>query len=152
VGFEVVVQFPDAGAAVAAVVATGRVLGSPTPELARCATEMIREVLDGAQRVLGDFVERRAHPRVPASFPVTLFPLHGDGRVEPPLTGRCLDVSAGGVLVRPSERLPTTYAYLTFEGVPRAKGLAVLVQVVRVPTPEKDPVFGARFRLDLVPR
>jgi serine/threonine protein kinase len=148
-GYEVAVRFPEPGTPVGEAVATGRVLGAPPPEFARLAADAARELLDGVQRTLGNFSDRRQHPRVPARFPITAFPLHPDGRVERPVAGRCLDVSAGGLTARAEDAIGTPYAYVAFDGVPKAHGLAVLLQIVRRPPPETACAFAGRYRLDL---
>ncbi|QJW97749.1 hypothetical protein FTUN_5327 [Frigoriglobus tundricola] len=150
-GFEVVVQLPEAGGTVREVVATGRLFGTPSPEFARDAAKPIVALLDGVCDTLGNHRERRKHPRIPAGFSVTVFPLHGDGRVECPLSGQCLEVSAGGASVRTTAPLSTSYAYLAFEGVRGTAGLALLISVVRPPTRENGFVLAARYRLDMWP-
>jgi hypothetical protein len=146
--FEVVVQLSPPGTAVGAVAVTGRMAGVP-PELEAKVGERVVALLDGVRRVVGDFHERRAHPRTRATFPVTVFAVHADGRVEPPVGGRCVDVSPGGVAVAASERPATEFAYLAFGGVPEVADLAVLVQFVRVATKDKEAILGGPFRLEL---
>ena len=150
-GYEVTVQLPEAGGAVRDVVVTGRLFGSPTSEQARDAAKPIVALLDGVCDILGNHRERRKHPRIPAGFSVTVFPIHSDGRVECPLSGQCLEVSAGGASVRTTAPLSTSYAYLAFEGVRGTTGLAILISVVRPPTRENGFVLAARYRLDMWP-
>jgi len=150
-GFEVVVQLPEAGGTVREVIATGRLFGNPSQEFAHDAAQPIVALLDGVCDTLGNHRERRKHPRIPAGFSVTVFPIHGDGRVECPLSAQCLEVSAGGASVRTTAPLSTAYAYLAFEGVRGTAGLALLASVVRPPTHENGFVLAARYRLDMWP-
>jgi hypothetical protein len=148
-GFEVVVRLPEVGGTVAEVVAAGRLFGAPPPEFAAEADRPVRKLLDGVREAVGNFTDRRKHPRVPAAFPVTVFPMHSDGRVEAPLRGQCLNVSAGGAAVRTTAPLATSHAFLAFDGVRGIAGLAVLLQLVRRPVAENDFVLSGRFRLNL---
>jgi serine/threonine protein kinase len=149
-GLEVVVRLHEPGCPVGEVVASGHLYGSPPPEFVRAADPSVRKLFDGVREAVGNFRDRRAHPRVPAAFSVTIFPLHSDGRVERPLSGQCLDVSAGGAAVRTTAPLTTKYAFLAFDGVRGTTGLAVLIQVLRQPTRDNDFVLAGRFRLNLV--
>jgi hypothetical protein len=149
-GYEVVVNLPETGGTFGEVVATGRLFGEPTQEFIRTASEAVPKLLDGIRKTLCNFRERRKHTRVPASFPVTVFPLHSDGRVESPLNGKCQDVSAGGASVQTTAPFLTSHAYLAFEGVRGTTGLAVLMQVIRAPSRENGFVLAGRYRLDLV--
>jgi hypothetical protein len=150
-GFEVVVDLPQPGLPVGGVVATGRVFGTPSPEFARLAPEVVVSLIEDARRELNNAPERRQHPRVRAGFPVTLFPIHSNGRVEPPLSGRCRDVSAGGLALSLAAKPPTKYVYVTFDGVRGTAGLALLLQLLRVERAPDGVLAGGRFRLDLPP-
>ena len=81
-------------------------------------------LLDGIRRTLNNFEERRKHPRVPATFPLTLHPLHSDGRLEPPIQSVCHDVSEGGLALFCGTKPPAKYAYVTFADVPALANIA----------------------------
>jgi hypothetical protein len=151
-GFEVFVQFPEPGQALSEVVATGRLFGNPPPEFLDTAHERIVSLIDGARASVEDVPERRAHPRVPAEFPVTLFPIHPDGRVETPQASRCVNVSAGGLAVRAAAKLPTNYTFVAFEGVRGTTGLALLLRVLRTTRVDNSLQIAGRFKLDLWPQ
>jgi serine/threonine protein kinase len=147
-GVEVVVELPEPGGAIGEVFAHGEVFGSPPPDFADSADQTILSLLEGVQRELNNFQERRKHPRIPASFPVVVYPIHHDGRVEAPLNGRCQDVSAGGLALRLNAAPTTRYACVAFEGVRGTTGLALLFQIIRT-TRETDGVLvTGRYRLE----
>jgi hypothetical protein len=147
-GLKVVVNLPESGGEVREVNVEGWVFGSPPPDFAQGADQTIRSLLEGVQRELGNFQERRKYPRIPAEFPVVVYPMHHDGCVETPLNGRCKDVSAGGLVLRLSVAPTTKYAYVAFEGVRGTTGLAVLFQITRT-NREADAVSVAgRYRLE----
>ncbi len=150
-GLEVVVQLPEPGRPVGEVVAEGRVFGTPPSDFAVKAERTIVSLLEGIQKQLGNFAERRKHPRFPSSFPVTVFPLHRNGRIDMPQSGRCRDVSAGGLALRLETALTTRYAYVAFDSVRGTAGLALLVQVLRHQNEDDGVVMTGRFRPELWP-
>lgn len=150
-GFEVVVQLPPPGTGIGEVVATANLFGGPPAEFARSAERSIVKLLEGVRRELNNFEDRRKHPRVPATFPINLYPLHSDGRIDPPLTARCKDISVGGLALMSKSKPSTRYMYVAFEGVPRVAGLAVLIQVVRYSRQKEEFCVTGRYRLDLGP-
>jgi hypothetical protein len=150
-GLEVVVELPDPKSGLAEVAARGSFFGNPPPEFARSGEKTIVRLLEGIQRTLNNVEERRKHPRVPATFPITFYPLHSDGRVEPPLRGYCQDVSAGGLAVFCPAKPPAKYAYVSFDEVPGTAGVAVLLQLIRSEWVHDEVLITGRYRLDLSP-
>jgi hypothetical protein len=150
-GLEVVVELPATDGKVGEIVARGGVFGTPPPEFARRADRAVAKLLAAVRLHLGNFDDRRKHPRVPADFPVTVFPFSADGRVGPPAGGRCRDVSAGGLSLVTAAPPPGKYVYVAFEGVPGAAGLAVLLRVLHHRTTGRETVVTGRFDLGLWP-
>jgi serine/threonine protein kinase len=148
-GLEVVVEFPERTREVAV---SGRVFGTPPPEFAQGAEKTIVDLLHRIRDLLNNFKERRKHPRLPADFPVTVFPMHRDGQVETPSIGRCRDVSQGGLALRTDTLKSSDYLYVTFEGVPGTTGLAILVQIVRRQRDGDGTLITGCYRTDLWPR
>lgn len=148
-GMEVVVDLPANGGEIGEVVAKGRVFGSPKPDFVRGAEQTIPDLFAAIRAVLNDVPERRRHPRLPADFAVTLVPIRSDRRLESPIEGRCLDVSAGGLAFQTRLQLPSKYVYAAFEGLPDTRGLALLVQLVRTHTIEDGFIVTGRYRTDL---
>ncbi len=150
-GLEVVVNLPEGGVTAGEVTAAARLFGSPPADFKREAGAHAATLLKAVREQLGNVPERRKHPRFTAEFPVVVFPVQHDGRVETPLNGRCRDVSAGGLALVLGTAPPTKYAYVSFEGVRGTSGLAVLLQVIRS-TREGDGVYvTGRYRLELWP-
>ncbi|HUR54076.1 MAG TPA: serine/threonine-protein kinase [Gemmataceae bacterium] len=151
-GLELAVRLPERTSNISEVVVSGSVFGDPPAEFADRVGEAIGALIASVRRHLGDVEERRKHPRVPADFPVTIFPLSSGGRVGTPLNGRCRDVSAGGLsLVTPTPP-PGDDAYVSFEGVPGVVGMGLLVRTVRR-EPGKDGVLlGCRYVLNRLPQ
>jgi len=150
-GIEVVVELPEPGCSDGEVFAHGRVFGAPPPEFTLNSDGVIRTLLNDVRSQLGTSQERRKHPRFLADFPILLFPLHDEGRVDIPSNGRCLDVSAGGLAFRAMSQPLTRHVYLTFEGVRGVTGLAILLQIVRADRQEDGFLVSGRYRLDRWP-
>jgi hypothetical protein len=149
-GLEVIVQLPEAGGRTGPVTIEARVFGTPPADFTEGAERDIDKLIAGIRCQLETVAERRKHPRVPADFALTVYPLHGDGRVEMPVAGTCVDVSAGGLMLTTAAPLPAKYMYVAFAGVPAADGLVLLAQVVRSePRAGATCVTTARYRLDL---
>jgi hypothetical protein len=148
-GLEVVVQFAGPGRPGGDVVAEGRLFGAPPPDFALKAERAVVSLLEGIQRQLGNISERRKHPRFPAEFPVVVYPMRGDGRIDAPLAGRCRDVSAGGLALRLGATPPAKYVYVVFEGVRATAGLALLFEVIRTRREEDGILVTGRYRPEL---
>jgi serine/threonine protein kinase len=148
-GFEITVRFPEPGFGTGEVTVTGHLFGMPTAEFVRTAEQEIVALMEGVRLKLNTIPERRKHPRIRASFPLMVFPIYGDGRVELPVNGTCKDVSAGGIALMIPTAPPTKYLFVAFAGVPELEGMAILVQVVRSQQQENEVALSARYRLDV---
>ena len=147
---EVVVNLPKPGKTVGEVTVTGSVIGTPDGAFARSALDAIPKVIADVRRELGNVEDRRKHPRLATNMPVTIYAMHSDGGIDPPIAGRCRDVSAGGIGFVTAEPLKTKYVYVSFDGVAAASGLAFLVQLVRK-TPAahgREVAYGGQYRMD----
>lgn len=149
-GYEVNVWLPDPGSPIGEVTITANFFGTPLPNFVRTAEGEIAALMEGVRRQLNTIPERRKHPRLPASFPLTVFPLHGDGRVELPIKAVCRDVSVGGLAFTVPEPITTKYLFAAFEGVAELQDTAILAQVMRSQQTGENEVFvGARYRLEV---
>lgn len=148
-GFEITVRFPEPGYAVGEVNITGGFFGTPPSEFVQAGEKEIVTLIEGIRRVLNAIPERRKHPRIPATFALRVFPLHGDKRVELPVKAVCKDVSLGGLAFVNAATIPTKYLFVTFEGVPEVENVAILAQMVRSQTGEGESLSGVRYRLDI---
>lgn len=136
-GYEVVVRFPTDQTAVMTMV--GSLFGSPDRGLAERAAEEIVAVMDDVKRQLETKVERRAHPRFPADFPVLAYPFYTDGEVDTPVVGQCRDISEGGLRFVSPVPIRAGQVYVEFKDPDHVAGSAVLVQVIRT---GQDPERG----------
>ncbi|MFO0825508.1 MAG: serine/threonine-protein kinase [Gemmataceae bacterium] len=148
-GFEVIVQLPPPGKVVGEVVVTGGMFGVPDKDFTRQAQDVIPQMIAGIRRELKNVDDRRKHPRLPASFGVTLYPIHGDGGIDTPIYARCRDVSVGGISLATETALPTKYAYAAFEGVGVTAGHTILVRWVRTQVVDRLCISGGYYRTDL---
>ncbi len=131
-GFEVAVVFLEPGGREPAVRVRGTLFGKPPPEFVRMAEVAVVRILDAIRKQLCNVAERRRrHARVPADFPLSLFPLHSDGRVDAPVAARAVNVSAGGLALRAVHFPPCRYLFVAFETVPGVEDVAVLVTTIR---------------------
>ncbi|HEV3439220.1 MAG TPA: PilZ domain-containing protein, partial [Gemmata sp.] len=150
-GLEVVVQLPEPGRGASEILATGNLYGAPPADFAHTAERVIVKLLDGVRRELNNIEERRKHPRIPVAFQASLFPLHPDGGIDPPIAARCKDVSRGGLAILAPSKPPTRHMYVAFDDVPGTAGLAVLVQIIRTERRDDEVLVTGRFRLDFGP-
>jgi serine/threonine protein kinase len=148
-GLEVVVDLPDPKSGTGEVSARGRFFGDPPADFTKSNEKAIVRLLEGIRRTLNNVTERRKHPRIPAAFPLTIYALHSDGRVEPSLQGLCHDVSAGGMALFCAAKPTTKYLFVAFEDVPGTTGLAILLQVIRADWQHDEVFICGRFRLDI---
>jgi serine/threonine protein kinase len=148
-GFEVVVNLPPAGRGTGEVIVTAALFGTPTGAFTRAAERDIVPIIEGVRRQLNTIPERRKHPRVPANFPLTIYPIHGHGAVELPISGACKDVSAGGLALTTAAALPSKYFFVAFEGVKELEGRAILAQAVRTHPQDGGVLIAGRYRLDV---
>jgi len=147
-GLEVVVQLAPPGRSIGEVVVTGGLFGNPDQAFARAAENSIPQLIGDIRRELQNVEDRRKHPRLPASFPVSIYPIHSDGGIDPPLRGICKDVSVGGLSFVVPTPLRTKYSYVAFEGIKAVAGVAILMRLVR--SQKGDEVLAAgSYRTDL---
>jgi serine/threonine protein kinase len=128
-GYEVAIHFPADGSAEFTLV--GSLFGSPDLELVRRADGEIEAVMDAVTRQLQTRVERRAHRRFPADFPVLVYPYYADGEVDTPVAGQCRDISEGGIRIVSALPIRAGQIYIEFKEPAHVVGSAVLAQVVR---------------------
>jgi serine/threonine protein kinase len=128
-GLEVVVRIPAPPSAELRV--TTNLYGDPEDAFARTARDEMPSILDDIRRTLQTLQERRAHARVQATFPVRIYPLYGDGVVGTPVSGRCRDISPGGVRFVTPTPIRTERIYIAFEDIGAVAELAVYARVVR---------------------
>ncbi len=128
-GYEVVVHFPVAPSAVLTMV--GSLFGSPDQESVQRAEGEIAAIMNEIDNQLHNKVERRAHTRFPADFPVLAYPYYTDGEVGAPVAGQCRDISEGGIRFVSPLPIRTSQIYLEFKDLDHVAGSAVLVQIIR---------------------
>jgi hypothetical protein len=150
-GIEIVVNLPEQRGSVGEVSALGRVFGSPSPEYLESTGQSLISLLEGVRKQLNNFQDRRKHPRILADFPVTVFPLHPGYHVDVPVSGRCENISAGGLAFRATSHFSTKYAYVAFDGVRGTTGLALLVQVIQNKGQPSGILVTGKYKLDLWP-
>ncbi len=148
-GLEVVVDLPENGGNIGEVLACGRIFGEAKSEFLRGAEKSIAGLFAAISGALNNVQERRRHPRFPAEFPVMLIPLRSDGSLEPPLYGRCIDVSAGGLAIQSPHQLPSKYVYVAFDQIAGTRGLALLVQTIKSRANEGGFRVTGCYRMDL---
>lgn len=150
-GFEVQVRLPRGGKSVGEVTLHGSIYGTPDKQFFTAAQDVIPRLVADVRRELGNVQDRRKHPRLATTMPVTIHPLHSDGTADDPVRGACADVSLNGLAFTARTPIETKYAYLEFDAVPDAAGLAVLVRVVRSVSPmgSREAVYGVQYRTDL---
>ena len=130
-GFEVGIHFPEPGGRRPDIQITGSLFGKPPAEFVRAAEKAIVRMMEAIRVQLDTVRERRQHARVAAEFPLALYPLHSDGRVDAPVAGTSVNVSAGGLALRTPHFPPCKYLYVAFETVRGIEGVAALVETVR---------------------
>ncbi len=150
-GLEVMVQLPKQGLGTAEILAKGKLYGSTPAEFEHVAKDAIVKLIEEIREQLNNIEERRESFRFPATFPVSVFPLHSDGRPDAPIQGRCKDVSEGGLSIIFTSKPLTRYIYVAFDRVAGIEGLAILVQIVRAEEHDKETLVSGRYRLDFGP-
>lgn len=148
-GLEVVVELPENGGEIGEVVASGRIIGSPKADFIQSAERTIPDLFAEIRAVLNNVPERRKDRRLSADFAVTLVPIRSDGKLESPIKGRCLDVSAGGLAIHTLLQLPSKYVYVAFDQIAGTRGLALLVQTIKSRANEGGFRVTGRYRTDL---
>ena len=147
-GIEVVVSVPEAAGA-REITVTGTLSGNTPPELARQAPDLIPRMIGEIRTQLGNVEDRRKHPRIPADFPVTLYPIHSAGGIDKPLEGHLRDISFGGIGVITDAPLVTKYAYCLFDDVEEVAGYAILTRFLRCGVVGRECHLAGQFRMDL---
>lgn len=148
-GFEVIVQLPQQGKVVGEVTVLGRFFGTPDKDFMRAGQDIIPQIIGSVRRELKNVEDRRKHPRLPANFGITLYPIHGDGGIDTPVIARCRDVSLGGISVATEVAFQTKYVYAAFEGVGMVAGQSILVRWVRSQPVGREIISGGYYRTDL---
>jgi serine/threonine protein kinase len=128
-GFEVVVDYPKPPQAEFA--ASGKTFGPRDPEVSRKAIQDIPAILEHIRSVLQTIHEKRSHPRYLSDFSIRVYPFYPDGEVSEPLSGRCRDVSLGGVRFVTPAPVRTSKMFLEFPEVEAVSGHAILATIVR---------------------
>ncbi|OWK46443.1 hypothetical protein [Fimbriiglobus ruber] len=148
-GLEIVIQLPTTGSLMGGVELTGRLYGTPSPEFAKEADLALPQMLSDIRKLLQNVEDRRRDIRLPASFPISLYPVHGDGTVLAPLPGKCRNVSFSGVCCVVSGPVDAAHVFVAFEGVPVAAGWAILTRLSRANPDSEGHLIAGRFRVDL---
>ena len=148
-GLEVTVRMPEPGRSVGEVTVTAGLFGTPDKAFAQAAHNSMPQLIADIRRELQNVDDRRKHPRIAADFGVRLYPIHSDGGIDDTIPGRCVDVSAGGLAVVVSGRLPTKYSYVAFDGIAATSGAAILMKMVRHQPQGRDLLIGGQYRTDL---
>jgi serine/threonine protein kinase len=148
-GMELVVRLPDGGDVLGEAEVTGRLFGSPDTKFAKSAEERLPRLMAEVRANIQNVPDRRRSPRLPADFPVLVFPVTGDGVVFPAVTGRSRDLSKEGVRFVADSSVVTGYAFVGFREVPGAEGWCLLTRLLRSKDLPKGYEYGGRFRTDL---
>ncbi len=150
-GFEVEVNLGRGGRTLGEVVVTGAFFGSPDRQFVQNGEDIIPKILGEVRTELGNVADRRKTPRLPAALPITVHPLHSDGRIDPPITAKTRDVSLGGIGIESSEPIRTKYIYVSFPSIAADRDLFILARLMRSQTQIGDPAhfYGGQYRTDL---
>jgi len=148
-GLEIEVRLPAPGKPIGEVRILGRLFGTPDRTFAGQSETAIPQMIREVRRVLQNVDDRRRSPRFATDMPVTVYPIHEDGRVQPGFAGKCRDLSAGGVSFIIDRPAPTRYAYLTFDAVRGYEDYAILVALIRANPAGQQFIAGGRFRTDI---
>jgi len=148
-GLEIEVRLPPPGKPIGEVKVLGRLFGTTDRAFAGQAESAMPQMLREVRRVLQNVDDRRRSPRFPTDMPITVYPIHEDGLVQPGFVGRCRDLSAGGVCFAIDRPTPTRYAYLSFDSVNGYEEFAILVALIRANPAGQMYVAAGRFRTDI---
>jgi serine/threonine protein kinase len=150
-GLEIAVKLPREGKAIGEVTLLGGLYGTPDRNFVQASHSALPKIIEDVRRELGNVADRRKSPRIAADVRLTVHPLHSDGSLEPPVIGRCKDVSAAGVAFTLPGPIKTRYAYVEFSGVVSVTGLAILMKLIRSQaiTPAGEHLYAGPFRLEL---
>ncbi|MCZ2341145.1 MAG: hypothetical protein LC104_05025, partial [Bacteroidales bacterium] len=147
-GLEVTIAFSPSNKVLGEAVVTGRIFGNPDADFTRFASVTLPRMVDDAHSAIGNHTDRRIHSRVPAEFPLQLFPVTTEGVVYDAIMGRCRNVSLGGVCFDTATGvMPTGYVYTAFPGLGATHGWAILTRLLRSHREATGThVFAGRFR------
>lgn len=148
-GLEIEVRLPPPGKPIGEVKVLGRLFGNPDRTFAGQAESAMPQMIREVRRVLQNVDDRRRNPRFATDLPITVYPIHEDGRVEPGFAGKCRDLSAGGISFAIDRPAPTRYAYVRFDTVGCFDQLAILVALIRANPTGQVFVAAGRFRTDI---
>jgi eukaryotic-like serine/threonine-protein kinase len=148
-GLEIIVSCELNPGKVGEITISGTLFGTPNADFVKQAREAIPHMIKEIRGQLGNYDDRRKHPRVQANFPVTLYPIHSAGGVDEPIYGRVRDISLGGIGVVTEVALPTKYAFGVFDEVEETAGFAVLIRFIRKTQDGAEFHLGGQFRVDL---
>jgi hypothetical protein len=143
-GFEISIRIPTPPAVEYTIF--GKLCGSPGETFTQKAQNDIPAILSQIQSILQNFEERRAHPRYTVDFPVKVFPLYTDGVVGTPLSGRCQDLSLGGVRFVTQTPVRTERMFIEFPEIAAITGHAIYMRVIRTAMDATGATTVARFR------
>jgi hypothetical protein len=151
-GLEVQVRLPSGGGRSAGeILVTGTTFGTPDATFQRVAADVLPKIITDVRRELQNVEDRRKHPRIAIALPLSLYPIHADGSVDPAILGRCRDVSGTGVCFSTAMPLTTKYMYMVFDRINETAGLAILARLVRhqSQTLGNEHHAAVQFRTDL---
>ncbi|MGL6074665.1 MAG: protein kinase domain-containing protein [Fimbriiglobus sp.] len=148
-GLIIHVKLPTPGVTMGQALLTGSVFGAPDPALTRTAEDLLPEMLQEVQKILGNADDRRKSVRMDVSWNATMYPLSGDGFLGRPLLAQVKDISIGGLCAITQANVETAYVYTIFHEHPSAATWALLTRLTRA-TPEAMGIrVAGRFRTDL---
>ena len=148
-GIEVFLKLPDPARPTGDVEVEGRIVGTPDTDLRHEAEEMIPLMLEELRSQLMNVNDRRGTVRVPATFPMQVFPVAADGSLLPMVTARCRDVSMGGMSCIAPGPIDAAHAYVAFQDVSATTDWAVLVRLTRSHPDVGGHLLAGRFCPDL---
>ncbi|MCI0703836.1 MAG: protein kinase [Planctomycetia bacterium] len=148
-GYELTVDLPTGGQVAGETTVTVRLFGSADQKLGREAQETVPQIFHDVRAQLGNVQDRRKHPRVEFEQPLTLYPIHSDGRIGSVRKGTCRDVSPGGIGFTVTNKLHTRYVYAVFPNLRAIAGYGILLRLVRLQRGSYEHSYGAEYRLDL---
>jgi serine/threonine protein kinase len=148
-GMQVAIKLSSSGKSVGEITLSAGFFGTPDQGFASYVTGKMSQIITDIRRELKNVDDRRRHARISTNFMVTLYPIHGDGGIDTPVTARCRDISLGGLCVATESPIPTKYAYVAFDGIGSVAGQAVLVKFLRTQFVNRECHLGGQYRIDL---
>ncbi|MCS6865685.1 MAG: serine/threonine-protein kinase [Gemmataceae bacterium] len=148
-GYEVIVQLPPLGHALGEVTVFGRTFGPVDAKYQQEAHDILPKLITDVRTQLANVPDRRKYPRIACELPLTVYPLHSDGRIDAPMAVIGRDVSLGGVGLVSTVAIPTKYAYAVYTGNLITAHDGILIKLLRVQTVNNSRHYGAQYRTDL---